>query len=127
MDRLSYAQQPRALKAYLGLTDLQLMQMANAGEQAHKAAQVKDKALEQHLEQKHRDLQELLSKGNADATTVGKALLEVRATEKQMDAVAESARNGVLAILTTEQRTKFKNIEDAALLPEAAREAMRMG
>ena len=58
---------------------------------------------------------------------VGKAMLEVRSIERQIRKLHESARKGVLAALTPEQRTKFKAIEDAALLPEATREAIRMG
>ena len=128
---MTWAQQdqgePRALKAYLGLSDEQLMQMAKAREQGQKAAQEKAKALQPQMEQKHRALQELLNKPNADATALGKALLEVKAMEKQMQELANSARSGALSVLTQEQRAKFRNIEDAALLPEATRDAIRMG
>ena len=113
--------EPRALKAYLGLTDGQLRQMANAREQAQKATQEKMKALQPQMEQKQRALQELLARGGSDATAIGKAVLEVKAIERQMHDAHDASRMGALSVLTAEQRTKFKNIEDAALLPEATR------
>lgn len=59
--------EPRALKAYLGMTDEQLDQMHKAGEAAQKYASLRD----------------LLLKGNPDPMAVGKALLEVRAIESR--------------------------------------------
>ena len=119
--------EPRALKAYLGLTDEQLMQMGIVRAQARKAAEEKIKGLQPQMEQKHLALQELMNRPNADPAAVGKALLEVRAMERQMREVQESTQNSGLGILTGEQRTKFKQIQDAALLPQATREAIGMG
>ena len=119
--------EPRALKAYLGLTDDQLMQMRKAGEEAHQSANEKVRAMQPQLEQKRMTVQQLLGGKNPDPTTLGKAVLELRAIEKQIGEVHDSARKSALAVLTPEQRTKFKSIEDAALLPEATRDAIRMG
>jgi Spy/CpxP family protein refolding chaperone len=116
-----------ALKAYLNLTDAQVEQMRKAGDQSRKQADEKVKALQPQLEQKRAAVRDLMAKGSSDATAVGKAVLEVQAIEKQIRKARESARTSQLAVLTPEQRTKFKAIEDAALLPQATREAMRMG
>ena len=119
--------EPRALKAYLGLSDEQLDQMRKAGEAAHKAALEKVKALQPQLEQKRMAVHELLSKTNPDAAALGKAMLEMRAVEKQIGEAHDGARKGALSVLSAEQRTKFKAIEDAALLPQATREAIMLG
>ncbi len=119
--------EPRALKAYLGLTDDQLMQMRKAGEEAHQSANEKVRAMQPQLEQKRMTVQQLLGGKNPDPTMLGKAVLELRAVEKQIAEVHDGARKSALAVLTPEQRTKFKAIEDAALLPEATRDAIRMG
>lgn len=119
--------EPRALKAYLGLTDDQLMQMRKAGEVAHQSANEKVRAMQPQLEQKRMAIQQLLGGKNPDPTMLGKAVLELRAVEKQIGEIHDGARQGALTVLTPEQRTKFKSIEDAALLPEATRDAIRMG
>lgn len=117
----------RALKAYLGLTDDQLMQMRKAAELLHQSANEKVRAMQPQLEQKRLAIQQLLGGKNPDPTALGKAVLELRAVEKQIGEIHDGARQGALGVLTPEQRTKFKSIEDAALLPEATRDAIRMG
>ena len=119
--------EPRALKAYLGLTDDQLLQMRKAGEESHQSANQKVRAMQPQLEQKRMAIQQLLGGKNPDPTVLGKAVLELRTIEKQISEIHDGARLGALAVLTPEQRTKFKAIEDAALLPEATRDAIRMG
>ena len=119
--------EPRALKAYLGLTDDQFMQMRKAGGDAHQSANEKVRAMQPQLEQKRMAVQQLLGGKNPDPTALGKAVLELRAVEKQIREVNDAARKYALSVLTPEQRTKFKSIEDAALLPEAPRDAIRMG
>jgi Spy/CpxP family protein refolding chaperone len=116
-----------ALKAYLNLTDAQLEQIGKAGERARKEAAEKTKALMLQIEEKRRALHELLAKGTNDPNAVGKATLEIQNLQKQAGQLHDAVRKSQLDVLTAEQRTKFKAIEEAALLPEATREAMRLG
>ncbi len=116
-----------ALKTYLNLTDAQVRQMHQAGEQARRQADEKAKALEPQIREKRMALQDLLAKDTSDATAVGKLMLEIRGLEKQMRESRQAVRAGQLAVLTADQRTKFRAIEEAAALPQATREAMQMG
>jgi Spy/CpxP family protein refolding chaperone len=115
-----------ALRAYLNLSDGQLEKMRQAREAAARQADEKVKALMPQIEDKRMALQDLVDRG-ADPAAVGKALLELRALEKQAHQAREAARSSQLSVLTPEQKTRFKAIEDAALLPAATRDAMRLG
>ena len=84
--------EPRALKAYLGLTDDQLEQMHKAGDAAHKAAIEKVKTMQPQLEQRRAALRDLLLKGSPDPKAIGKAMLEMRAVEKQIGEAHEVVR-----------------------------------
>ena len=116
-----------ALKAYLNLTDSQLRQMQEAGRKAGQQAQEKMRAMERQLQEKHAAFEALMAKDSNDAAALGKALIEMRATERQMHEIGGSVRASQLAVLTPEQRARFKAVEDAALLPQAARDAARLG
>jgi Spy/CpxP family protein refolding chaperone len=116
----------QALRAYLNLSDAQMQEIRKAGEQARRQAQEKTRALEPQIREKHAALDATLAKGG-DAATVGKLVLEIRALEKQMRDSHRAARDSFVNSLTPEQKTRFKAVEDAALLPQAARDAVRMG
>lgn len=122
----SPAAEPQALKAYLNLTDSQLQQIRQAGEQAHRQADEKAKALEPQIREKRVALEGLMAKGS-DPAAVGKLMLEIRGLEKQVRDVRRAGRDSFVNALTPEQKAKFKAVEDAALLPLAAREAVRLG
>jgi len=115
-----------ALRRYLNLDDAQMHKLMQAREQAGRQAEEKAKSLEPQIAEKRRAPQELMEKGG-DATAVGKAMLDLRSFEKQRQQAHDAARTSYLSVLTAEQRTRFKAIEDAALLPAATREAIAMG
>jgi Spy/CpxP family protein refolding chaperone len=115
-----------ALRAYLNLTDSQLQQMKQAGEQARRQSAEKAKAVEPQIREKRAALEAQLAKGG-DAAAIGKLMLEIRTLEKQVGEARRASRDSFVNLLTPEQKTKFKAVEDAALLPVAAREAARIG
>ena len=116
-----------ALKAYLNLTDVQIQKIQQAGEQARKDADEKMKTLQPQIRDKKIALEDLLEKGTTDATAVGKMMLEIQALQKQVRQAQEAVRNSQLNVLTAEQKARFKAIEDAATLPQATRDAARLG
>lgn len=116
-----------ALKAYLNLTDAQVQQIRQAGEQARKQMGEKARAIPPQIQEKEMALRNLLAKGTDDPTAVGKLVLELETLKRQAHQMQEAPRNSVLGVLTPEQKIKFKFIEDAAMLPAAAREAMMLG
>ncbi len=117
----------RALKEYLNLSDTQIRDMEQAREKALREAGDKEKSLRPEIEQKHLALANLLDTANPDPAAVGRAMLEVHGLEKQIRQAREAVRTSELNVLTPEQRTKFKAVQDAANLPEAARDARRLG
>ncbi len=116
-----------ALKNYLGLTDTQLSQIRKGHEEAARQAGEKAKAAGPQMEEKRKALEALMSKPNADPAAVGKAMLEMQAAQKQAHGPQEAVRKSFLDVLTPEQKTKFKAIQEGALLPAATQEAMRLG
>jgi hypothetical protein len=116
----------QALRAYLNLSETQVNDMRKAGEQARRQAEEKAKSLEPQIREKHAALDAAVAKGG-DPTAIGKLILEIRAMEKQIHDARRAARDSFVNGLSAEQKTKFKAVEDAALLPQAAREAIAMG
>lgn len=116
-----------ALRQYLHLTDAQVQKMREAGDAARRQAAEKEKALRPEIEQKHAALRELMGKSSPDAAAVGKAMLEIQDLERQIQQAHESARNGFVQVLNEEQKARFRAVMDAALLPQAVREAVQMG
>jgi Spy/CpxP family protein refolding chaperone len=116
-----------ALKTYLSLTDAQIQQMRQAGEEARNQAAEKVKTILPQIRQKRTALKDLLAKDTSEPAAVGKVMLEIQALRKQVRQSQEAARNSQLNVLTAEQKTKLKAIEDAAALPAATREAIRLG
>src|SRR5262249_33129556 len=116
-----------ALQRYLNLSDAQIDQIQIAQEEGRKEAAEKANTLGPQLREKRDALNALMARRNAGPAAVGKAMMELRGLERQQRQLGDQARNRALAVLTPEQRTKFKAIEDAASLPAATQEAMRMG
>ena len=117
----------RVLREYLDLSDSQIRRMEQAREKARRDADEKEKTLRPQIEEKRMAMEDLLDKPDADATAVGRAMIEIRGMERQIRQAREAARTAELNILTAEQKAKFKAIQDAANLPEAARQAQLIG
>jgi hypothetical protein len=116
-----------ALKAFLNLSDAQLRQMQQAREKAAKEAGEKENTIRPQVEEKRMALADLMEKDTADATAVGKTMLDIRALERQIRSAHEAVRTAEINIMNAEQKAKFKAIQDAANLPAATREAQRLG
>ena len=113
--------QPRtdAIKAYLSLTDSQIQSRQQLQTQERQALQT----LLQQVRQKQDALQSLLQKGGADAATLGVLLLEIQNLRTTI-ASKESGLNGqAVNILTADQRTKLKTLQDLSQLLPAISEA----
>jgi Spy/CpxP family protein refolding chaperone len=117
----------RALKEYLNLSDSQIRHMEQAREKARQLADEKEKTLRPQIQQKRLTLEDALDAATPDAAAVGRAMIEIRGLEKQIRQAREAARTSELDVLTPEQRTRFKAIQDAAALPEAVRQARQLG
>jgi Spy/CpxP family protein refolding chaperone len=117
----------RALQEYLGLSETQLRRMELAHEKSGRDAAEKEKTLRPLIEEKRLALEDLMETANPDAAAVGRAMLEIRGLQRQLRQAHEAARTAELSLLTAEQKTKFKAIQDAANLPEATRRAQRIG
>ena len=84
--------------------------------------QTRDAALQpiaMKLQSSHQALGKLLESPDADATAVGRLLLDIHATEKQGGAVAQSAAGSFEAILTPEQRGRLQFVRQAAQVEPA--------
>jgi len=116
-----------ALKSFLNLTDAQIRQMQQAREKAATDAAEKEKTVRPQIEEKHRALADLMEKDSADATAVGKTMLDIRGLERQIKSAHEAVRTAGINVMNPEQKAKFKAIQDAANLPAATRQAQRLG
>ncbi len=111
------------LKQYLGLTDAQVQQMQQARQQMHSNFQT----LATQIREKRQALSTQLDSGTADAAAVGRTVLEIQALHKQQLQARETLRQNVTALLTAEQKTKLKNLEQTAELMAPVRQAMALG
>ena len=116
-----------ALKSFRNLTDAQIRQMQQAREKASQDAAEKEKTVRPQIEEKHRALADLMEKDTADATAVGKTMLDIRGLERQIRSAHEAVRTAGINVMNPEQKARFKAIQDAANLPAATREAQRLG
>ena len=117
----------RALRDFLNLSNSQFRRMEQARESARREAGEKERTLRPQIEEKRLALEEMLGNPNADAALVGRAMLEIRGLQRQIRQAHEAVRTAELNVLTAEQKMKFKAIQDAANLPEATRQAQRLG
>jgi hypothetical protein len=107
------------VKAYLNLSDSQI-----AGLQAvQKQLQTAVANLQQQIATKQTDLQSRLTAGSTDAAAVGRLLLDITALGKQFDTIAGGFRDQAKNLLTADQKTKLKALEDASKLQPAIRQA----
>ncbi len=113
----------QALKDHLGLTDAQMEQIRNVRQQEAanmqtQAAAVRAKALE---------LRQLVQSASPDAAKVGALTLELKQLREKMAASRGDLNDKVKAVLSPDQQAKLKELEAAAKLGPAARQAMGLG
>jgi Spy/CpxP family protein refolding chaperone len=102
------------IKTYMNFTDAHLASIRQAGETARTANQT----TRQQVAQKQTALNTLIANGSTDAAAIGRAMLEIAALRKTMDANLAKAREQALSFLSADQKTKLKALEDAEKLRE---------
>ncbi len=120
-----FAQPPAAtpsfteLKTYLNLSDTQLSSITAA----NTAARTANRALADQAHTKQQALQTTIANGSTDAAAIGKAVLEIAAIHKQLDAAHTKLREQATSFLSADQKTKLKALEDAEKLRPAIGQA----
>lgn len=102
------------IKTYMNLTDAQLASIRQAGDSARTANQT----ARQQIAQKQTALNTVIANGSTDAAAIGRAMLEIAALRKTLDANMTKAREQALSFLSADQKTKLKALEDAEKLRE---------
>jgi len=107
------------LKTFLGLTDAQVTQLRELRQQERQAL----RSVVQQVAEKHRALREALQAGSTDATALGQLLVDIQNLRKQIQSTNENFRSQALALLTADQKAKLAQLEAAAKLAPAIRQA----
>lgn len=112
-----------ALKTYLGLTDAQVEQIQTLRKQRAEAMQPEAAA----LRAKALELRQLMQTANPDPAKVGALTVELKQLREKAVAERSSANDQIKAVLTTDQQAKLKDLEAAAKLGPAVRQAIGAG
>ncbi len=111
-----------AVKAALNLTDAQITQLKAIKQQQIAAVQ----SLQQQVAEKHKLIADEMAKTSPSAAVVGQAMVDIHNLQKQIQTTAEGFVTQAVALLTAEQKTKLKALEDAAKLRPAIQEAIAL-
>ena len=103
---------PAVVAQFLELTPEQAGQFRQMLDTLQKAVQ----GFEQQVQDKQKNLQALLQADSPDAAAVGKAVLEIRAVEKQAGQALDAYHAQFGALLTPEQVGRVQAVQQAAAL-----------
>ncbi len=112
-----------ALKSYLGLTDAQVEQMRTLRKQRAEAMQPEAAA----MRAKALELRQLMQTASPDPAKVGALTVELKQLRDKAAAARSGLNDQMKAVLTAEQQAKLKDLEAAAKLGPAVRQAVGMG
>lgn len=112
-----------ALKEYLALTDAQVQQIRDVAKQQADSV----KPIADEMREKGTALQEEMKKDSPDQAKVGQLTVDLKNLREQMRAKRAARGDSISSVLTPEQRTKLKALEEAAKLGPAARQAAALG
>lgn len=112
-----------ALKTYLGLTDAQVEQMQTLRKQRAEAMQPEAAA----IRAKALELRQLMQTANPDPAKVGALTVELKQLREKAVAERSSVNDQIKAVLTADQQAKLKDLEAAAKLGPAVRQAIGAG
>ncbi|MBI4459752.1 MAG: periplasmic heavy metal sensor [Acidobacteria bacterium] len=105
-----------AAKKILDLSDQQVQQLLDL----QKSTREKNQALMTQMRDLERQRRELLQSSNPDATKIGEIALQQRTLQEQLRTARQSFRESALAVLTTTQKEKVAQIQEALkLAPQA--------
>lgn len=110
---------PEALKAALALTDAQVTSLTDLQEQKRQESQT----LIEQIADKQTAIREALSQDSPDANAIAALLVQQVSLRKQMQQISTAYNTQALAILTAEQKTKLKDLENAQALRLAVQQA----
>jgi hypothetical protein len=108
------------LKAAIGLTDAQVEKLVALLKQRVES----NRAALTQIAEKEGALRDTLKAGGADATAVGRLVLDIDALRKQVQASDKTYGDQARAVLDAGQLAKLKTLEDAAKLEPAIRQAI---
>jgi Spy/CpxP family protein refolding chaperone len=112
-----------ALKEYLGLSDAQVQQIREIAKQQAEGV----KPIADQMREKANALREEMKKESPDQAKVGQLSVDLKNLREQMKSKRAARGDSISAILTPEQRTKLKALEEAAKLGPAVRQAAALG
>ena len=112
-----------SLKTYLSLTDAQITSLTQLQTQRRTEMQT----LMTTLRQKNTAIQTELAKAAPDGATLGRLMLDLKATRTQATTIATRYRTQATAVLTAPQKTKIAALEEAAKLRDEIHEAAAAG
>ncbi|MCS6953451.1 MAG: Spy/CpxP family protein refolding chaperone [Bryobacterales bacterium] len=107
------------LKTFLGLTDAQLTQLRDLRTQERQAL----RSVADQIAEKQGALRQALEAGSTDALRLGQLLVDIQNLRKQIEATNQTYRAQAVALLTADQKTKLAQLEAAAKLAPAIRQA----
>ena len=114
--------QPAELKAALGLSDQQIGQLQQLQRDRAQATL----PVAEQIGVKQKALQDSLRAGNTDAAALGRQLLDIENLRKQFPEIEKRYREQALQLLSADQRTKLKSLEDLMKSRPAADQAVRL-
>jgi Spy/CpxP family protein refolding chaperone len=108
-----------ALKAALGLSDDEITRLRELRQQTTDA----NRSLCEQMAERQRTLRIVSQRPTPDAVEIGQVVVDMINLQKQMESANGGSNAQALAMLTAEQKTKLKALEDAAKLQAAVRQA----
>ena len=112
-----------ALKAHLGLSDSQMEQLRTMRREQVQAARPDAEA----MRAKAQELRALMQTQSPDPAKVGALTVELKQLREKIEASRDGLSVRAAGILTPEQKTKLSELEAAAKLEPAVRQAIGMG
>ncbi len=111
-----------ALKQALNLTDAQVTQLQQLQQSARAAAQ----PVAAQIHTRQQALDQAMRQTSPDPLTVGRLMVEIKGLREQIRLSDEKFHAQAVALLTADQKTKLKTLEDAAKLQPAIGQAVAL-
>jgi Spy/CpxP family protein refolding chaperone len=111
-----------AVKQALNLTDAQITQLEQLQQSARTAAQ----PLEAQIRTRQQALNQAMQQTSPDPLAVGRLMAEIKDLREQIRLTTGKLHSQAVALLTAEQKTKLKALEDAAKLQPAVGQAVML-
>jgi Spy/CpxP family protein refolding chaperone len=105
------------------LTDAQRQNLSSMRKQHREAAETSM----QDLHARERSLREQVKAGSTDAATLGRLLIDIETSRKQMEASRKAFREQMVGTLSAEQKARLKVLEEARGLASEIHQAERLG